>query len=108
MSYGFLINTGTGSLAEIVSSDEVPGIELDFFKLTYVINSVTTKSYPSFNGTSIYVAVIPDGGFPSTYPATDTNISASVNDSTKTITLTCLPGFGSAVQVDAYILVIGI
>lgn len=108
MSYGFSVSTGLGSIVDVVSSDSVPGIFIDQFYLTFVSGQVTNKTYSSFTGQTLYVFVIPDGSITTSSKGTDTAIYTSVNNSTKTVTLTCDSSAISALQTNCYIVVMGV
>lgn len=108
MSYGFSISTGAGTVVDIVSSDSVPGVFIDQFYLTFVSGQVTNKSYPSFEGQNLYVFIIPDGNITTAGRGSETAVYTSVNNSTKTITLTCSSDVVGALQTNSYIVVLGV
>jgi len=101
MSYGFAIKTGTGTVVDLISSDNVPGIYLDSFFVTYSAGTSTTTTYPSFIGSQLLVNLLPIFGV-----ATD--ISVSINNSTKTITVTCGSTSITPLQVNAQVTVLGV
>lgn len=108
MSYGFSIKTGTGATVDIISSDSVPGVFIDQFYLTFVSGQVTNKTYSAFQGQNLYVFVVPDGSITTGGKGTETAIYTSVNDSTKTITLTCDSSVLGALQTNSYVVVMGV
>jgi hypothetical protein len=82
MSYGFKILSGEGKTLLIASSDEVPGVLIDYFYFDRLSMSSMSRSYPNFQGTAILATAITA----STSGMHDVLIS--VNQSTKTVNLT--------------------
>lgn len=107
MTYGFRFRTGPSSadVVEITSSDLHTGVLLDSFTVTYSSGSVETRSYPSFSGNTLYVLMVGiDSGGSTNYSPAQT---FSVNNSTKTVTITNATGANTWDQGSVYVTVLG-
>jgi hypothetical protein len=101
MSYGFSIKTGTGSVVDLVSSDNVPGVYVDSFFVTYSAGSSVSRTYSSFPGTQLLATLSPVVGVA-------TAISISINNLTKTITVTCNSVSDPNLRQNANVVVMGL
>ena len=99
MSFGFKIVSGSGSTVEINSDNDAVGVYLDRFFVAY--NTTVTKSYPSFYGSAIYTIIIQAD-------ATRANIAlTSINNTTKTVSVTSTPSAAPARQTGVWVTVLG-
>jgi len=106
MTYGFRFQTGPSSsdVVEITSTDLHTGILVDAFKFAYASGTSETRTYSSFPGNTLFVLMTP------TYSASgfyDTSQSFTVNNSTKTVTITNKTGAGTWETGDVFVTVIG-
>lgn len=109
MTYGFFVKTGSSvSPVDLISSDSVPGVFLDQFYLTFSAGTTTTKTYSSFYGSSLFVVIVPDASITAGGKGADTAIATSINNSTKTISLTCDSSALPAFETNAYVMVLGV
>jgi hypothetical protein len=99
MSYGFSIYSGSGTLVETISSDTAPGVLVDSFYIVWSNGYSITKSYPDFKGSELLVSIVGSGY--------STGMTISVNNSTKSVTITCFKPLGPT-PIDGNVLVLGI
>lgn len=99
MSYGFKIVSGSGATVEVNSDNDAVGIFLDYFFVPY--NSTVTRSYPGFYGSALYTLVLQEGAAKLNVPTT------SVNNSTKTVSVTSSSQSASARQAGLWVVVLG-
>lgn len=107
MAHGFRFRTGPSSadVVEITSSDLHTGVLLDSFRVDYSSGSVETRSYPSFPGNTLYVIMV------GVAPASGTYVTPaqtfSVNNATKTVTISNGTGLNLWEQGSAFFTVLG-
>ena len=101
MSYGFSIKTGIGNVIDLISSDNVPGVYIDSFFVTYSAGSSVSRTYSSFQGSEILATLSPIVGVA-------TAMSISINNSTKTITVTSNLVSDPNLRQNANIVVMGV
>ena len=102
MAFGFQFVTGSGgSLVDSISSDNPPGLLIDSFFFTRSSGS-TTRTYSSFNGTTL-LAWITSSSINLT-----TDVSVSVNQSTKTVTVSAGSATWSGARGNAIVTVVGV
>ncbi len=101
MSYGFSIQTGTGNVVDLISSDNVPGVYIDSFFVTYLAGSSVSRTYSSFPGSELLATLSPVVGVA-------TAMSISINNSTKTITVTSNSVSDANLRQNANVVVVGV
>jgi hypothetical protein len=101
MSYGFSIRTGIGSVVDLISSDNVPGVYIDSFFVTYSAGSSVSRTYSSFQGNQLLATLSPVIGVA-------TAMSISINNATKTVTVTSNSVSDSNLRQNANIVVMGV
>lgn len=101
MSYGFSIKTGIGSVVDLISSDNVPGVYIDSFFVTYSAGSSVSRTYSSFQGNQLLATLSPVAGVA-------TAMSISINNATKTVTVTSNSVSDLSLRQNANIVVMGV
>jgi hypothetical protein len=99
MSYGFLLNSGTGSNVIIDSSNNAVGVFLDYFTVAY--NTTESRSYPSFIGTQFFTVIN------QTNAEKITVANTTINNSTKTVTVTVPSSTNPSFQSSVNVIVVG-
>lgn len=99
MSYGFKLVTGAGATVEVDSDNDAVGVFLDYFFVPY--NSTVTRSYASFYGTALYTLVLQEDSTKLNVPTT------SINNATKTVSVTSSLQTASARQAGLWVVVLG-
>lgn len=99
MSYGFSFVSGSGNTVTVNSDNDAVGVFVDYFFVAY--NTTVTNTYTSFEGTSLYALVIQQTANRLNVPIT------SINDTTKTVSVTSTLQTASARQAGLYVLVLG-
>jgi hypothetical protein len=99
MSYGFSLTTGSGSTVTINSDNDAVGVFLDYFFVPY--NTTVTRSYGSFFGSALFTLVLQQDRTKLNVPVT------SVNNSTKTVSVTSTTQTATARQSGLYVIVLG-
>lgn len=99
MSYGFSLVTGSGSTVSINSDNDAVGVFLDYFFVPY--NTTVTRSYSSFFGSTLFTLVLQQDRTKLNVPVT------SINNSTKTVSVTSTVQTSSARQSGLYVIVLG-
>lgn len=99
MSYGFSLVTGSGATVSINSDNDAVGVFLDYFFVPY--NTTVTRSYSSFFGSTLFTLVLQQDRTKLNVPVT------SINNSTKTVSVTSTVQTSSARQSGLYVIVLG-
>jgi hypothetical protein len=100
MSFGFAVTSGTGgSLVSVNSDNDAVGVFLDYFFVPY--NTTVTKSYSSFYGSALFTIVIQQDRTKLNTPTT------SINNSTKSVSVTSQASTATARQSGLYVIVLG-
>lgn len=99
MSYGFSLTTGSGSAVTINSDNDAVGVFLDYFFVPY--NTTVTRSYSSFFGSALFTLVLQQDRAKLNVPVT------SINNSTKTVSVTSTTQTATARQSGLYVIVLG-
>ena len=106
MAFGFKFTTGTDGTVTVLSDEQPSGVVIDSFILPWVSDQVTVKDYSSFYGSKILVSLSPIN-------AGNSATQAIVNQTDKTVTLTCRTGttdypVGTFQYNDVFVIVIGL
>jgi len=99
MSYGFSLTTGSGDKVTINSDNDAVGVFLDYFFVPY--NTTVTRSYSSFFGSALFTIVLQQDRKKLNVPVT------TINNSTKTVSVTSTTQTSSARQSGMYVIVLG-
>jgi hypothetical protein len=99
MSNGFSITSGTGTFVSIDSSNDAVGVFLDTFFVPY--NTNVTRSYPNFYGSKLFTIITQQDRTKANPPST------SINNTTKTVSVTSTTQAAAARQSGLYVTVLG-
>jgi hypothetical protein len=99
MSYGFSVTSGSGSTVTVDSDNDAVGVFLDYFFVPY--NTTVTRSYSSFYGTALFTIALQENRTKLNVPTT------SINNISKSVTVTSQPDTSVARQGGLYIIVLG-
>lgn len=102
MAFGFKFVTGSsGAYVDSISSDNPPGLLIDNFLFTRSSGS-TSRTYSSFNGSQLLAWITCSDANKST----DTTVS--INQTTKTVTVSAGSATWAGAQGNAIIIVVGV
>jgi hypothetical protein len=106
MTYGFKFGTGPlGDVTTIESAESSPGVLLDTFIVNYSSGTSEIRSYPSFPGNTLFVYMNGYSTY-STYNAFYSQTS-TINNLTKTVTITNETGANDYRQGSVKVTVVG-
>lgn len=99
MSYGFSVTSGSGSTVTVNSDNDAVGVFLDYFFVAY--NTTVTRTYSSFYGTALFTIVLQENRAKLNTPTT------SINNTSKSVTVTSQASTAVARQGGLYVIVLG-
>ena len=99
MSYGFTLNSGTGTPITVNSDNDAVGVYVDYFYVPY--NTTQTRTYSSFVGTQLFTILLPENA------AKISRTTTSINNGAKSVSVTSLSSTNAIFQVGVNVLVVG-
>ena len=106
MTYGFRFSTGpSGDDTTIDSADDSPGVLLDTFIVNYSSGTQEIRTYSSFPGNTLFVLMNGYSQY-SSYTSFYSQI-ATINNLTKTVTITNGTGLSGWAQGSVKVAVVG-
>lgn len=99
MSYGFSLNSGTGTPITVNSDNDAVGVYLDYFNVAY--NTTVTRTYSSFTGTELFTILVPENY------AKLVRTTTTITNSTKTVSVTVQSSTNVVNQVGVNVIILG-
>lgn len=99
MSYGFSLNSGTGTPITVNSDNDAVGVYLDYFNVSY--NTTVTRTYSSFTGTELFTILVPENY------AKLVRTTTTITNSTKTVSVTVQSSTNPVNQVGVNVIILG-